>query len=313
MEVSGADTVPPLTFARSLVAWTLDVPVLSVVVVVGVAYLVGVWRVRRSGDSWPVGRTVLFLAGGLGSAIVLTMSCLGTYDRVLFWPYAVQNVLLLSLTPVLLAFGEPVALAGRCLPPRLVDRVRASRVLRVLTFPVVSSLLGAALMLCLYLTPYYDAVLRSDALHELLRLELVVLGCLFFWPMLGGEALPSWCTHPVRVAFGLLDGLVDAVPGLVVMTSMHVIAVGYYVSVRPGWGPSLRYDQQMGGGLMLGLVELVGLPFLAGQFVGWVRADRAEAAALDRRIDELVAERAAAGVEEPELMRPWWETEPPRS
>ncbi|HZX07971.1 cytochrome c oxidase assembly protein [Kribbella sp.] len=280
-------------------------PVLVGLLIVGAAYLIGVRRVRRAGGTWSVGRTLVFFGGGLGSVVVLTMSFLGTYDRVLFWPYAVQNVLLLALTPVLLAFGGPVELIGRNFPS-----VRAARLVKVLTFPAVSTLLGAVLLPLVYFTPYYLAVLQNDVLHELLRLQLVVAGCLFFWPMLGGESLPAWCTPPVRVAIGFLDGLLDALPGILIMTSSGTLAASYYLSVRHGWGPAPHEDQRFGGGIMLTLAEMVGLPFLGGQLVAWIRADRAEAVAVDRRLDQVVAERAAAGEREPELMRPWWETDP---
>ncbi|WP_427888655.1 cytochrome c oxidase assembly protein [Kribbella sp. GL6] len=301
----GREVVSPLTVGDALRAWTVDGPVLVGVLVVGAVYLAGVWRVRRSGGVWPVWRTLVFFGAGLGSVVVLTMSFLGTYDRVLFWPYAVQNVLLLALTPVLLAFGGPVQLIGLNFPS-----LGAGRLVRVLTFPAVSSLLGAALLPLVYFTPYYDAVLQNDVLHQLLRLQLIVVGCLFFWPMLGGESLPAWCTPPVRVAIGFLDGLLDALPGILIMTSPGTLAATYYLSVRHGWGPAPHEDQRFGGGLMLTLAEMVGLPFLAGQLVAWIRADKAEAAAVDRRLDRVVAERAAAGEDEPELMRPWWETDP---
>ncbi|GAA2797128.1 cytochrome c oxidase assembly protein [Kribbella solani] len=305
MEAAMQGDLEPLTVGRALGAWTLDVPVLVGVLVVGGVYLLGVRRAVQRGGSWPVWRTAVFFVGGLGSVVVLTMSFLGAYDRVLFWPYAVQNVLLLALTPVLLAFGGPMQLIALNFPS-----VGSARWLRVLTFPAVSSLLGAALLPLVYFTPYYLAVLQNDVLHELLRLQLVLVGCLFFWPMLGGESLPEWCTPPVRVAIGFLDGLLDALPGILIMTSPGVLAAGYYLSVRHGWGPTPHQDQRLGGGIMLTLAEMVGLPFLAGQLVSWVRADRAEAAAVDRRLDQVVAERVAAGEREPELMRPWWETEP---
>ncbi len=304
--------LPPLTLASAWSHWQLDIPVLVVVAAAAAWYLSAVARLGRSGRAWPRARTLMFLLGGLGSVVVATMSALGVYDRTLFWPEAVQNMLLIGLCPVLLGLGAPLALAtaARRRPahaPRWLEMAG-----RVLTFPLVSSMLGLALLFGLYLTPYYEATLRSDVLHELLRAELLVAGCLFIWPMLGGELLPAWCTHPVRVAIGLVDGLVDALPGLVVMLTGRVIAAGYYRSVGRTWGPTLHWDQTIGGGLMLTLAELVALPFLGGQLLSWIRADAVEAAEVDRRLDEIaVADAAVAGdAGTPELMRPWWETEP---
>ncbi|MGI9008891.1 MAG: cytochrome c oxidase assembly protein [Streptosporangiaceae bacterium] len=309
--IAKGGSLPPLTLASAWSQWRLDIPVL-VVVLAAAAWYLGAARLRRSGRPWPWPRTLMFLLGGLGSIVVATMSALGVYDRTLFWPEAVQNMLLIGLCPVLLGLGAPLRLAAesRRRPgpaPRWLGTAG-----RVLTFPLVSSLLGLALLFWLYLTPYYEATLRSDVLHELLRVQLLVAGCLFVWPMLGGELLPSWCTHPVRVAIGLVDGLVDALPGLVVMLTGRVIARGYYRSVGRTWGPSLHWDQTIGGGLMLTLAELVAVPFIGGQLLSWIRADAVEAAEADRRLDAVaVAQAAAAGdIGTPELMRPWWETEP---
>ncbi|GAA3077772.1 hypothetical protein GCM10020000_74250 [Streptomyces olivoverticillatus] len=41
----------------------------------------------------------------------------------------------------------------------------------------------------------------------------------------------------------------------------------------------------LGGGLMLAIAELVGLPFLVAVFAEWVRAERVRTAELDRRLD----------------------------
>ncbi|MBC7375445.1 MAG: cytochrome c oxidase assembly protein, partial [Frankiales bacterium] len=90
----------PLTSGRWLTGWSLDLPVLVVVVVAAVVYVAATRRVRGRGGSWSTPATAWFLVGGLGSLTVVTCSFLGTYSRVLFWPLAVQDVLLLTLVPV---------------------------------------------------------------------------------------------------------------------------------------------------------------------------------------------------------------------
>ena len=46
------------------------------------------------------------------------MSALAVYSRVLFWPAAVQNILLDLIAPLGLALGDPLTLASRALPER---------------------------------------------------------------------------------------------------------------------------------------------------------------------------------------------------
>jgi putative copper resistance protein D len=143
-------------------------------------------------------------------------------------------------------------------------------------------------------------------------LHLLLAGSLFVMPMLTREAaLPKWCTHPVRAALVFLDGIIDAVPGIVVMTHGTLIAGSWYLRHAPSWAPDVLQDQQLGGGAMISIAELVALPFLLAILVQWARTERAETVALDRRLEaELVPATPAPGAAQTsELVRPWWETE----
>ena len=126
------------------------------------------------------------------------------------------------------------------------------------------------------------------------------------------QTLPAWCTHPVRAALVFLDGIVDAVPGLVVMTHGTLIAGAWYLHHAPSWSPDVQHDQQIGGGAMLGIAELTALPFLLALLYQWARAERLQTAVLDRRLDAELPPAAPASPGQdaaPERVRPWWETE----
>ncbi|WP_373304361.1 cytochrome c oxidase assembly protein [Streptomyces anandii] len=318
------------TVGRLLGSWQLDVPALLLVVVLGALYGAGVLRVRRRGGPWPFARSAAFGLLGLGALVVATMSALAVYDHVLFWPAAVQNILLDLVAPLGLALGDPLRLAVEALPERGAGRVRrvvTGRVVRVLTFPLVSTVLVLATELVVYFTPYFATALRVGWLHELMYLHLLAAGCLFVVPVLTHEqTLPSWCTHPVRAGLVFLDGIVDAVPGVVVMTHGTLIAGAWYLHHAPTWSTDVHHDQQIGGGAMLSIAELVALPFILAILVQWARAERAQNAVLDRRLDEQLVRvvpqpgaaptgtapstaAAASAAPGPELVRPWWETE----
>ncbi|MGK5697700.1 cytochrome c oxidase assembly protein [Streptomyces sp. URMC 128] len=307
--------LPELTVGRLLGSWRLDVPALLLVVLLGALYGLGVARVRGRGCSWPLTRLAAFVLLGLGTIVVATMSGPAVYDHELFWPAAVQNVALDLLAPLGLALGDPLRLAVEALPEGGADRVRrvlTGRLVRTLTFPLVSTVLVLATELTVYFTPYFATALRVGWLHELMYLHLLAAGCLFVLPVLTREqALPVWCTHPVRAALVFLDGIVDALPGLVVMTHGTLIAGAWYLHHAPPWSPDVRRDQQIGGGAMLGIAELAALPFLLTILAQWSRAERAQSAALDRRLDGELAPAApeSGGGPVPDLVRPWWETE----
>jgi cytochrome c oxidase assembly factor CtaG len=291
--------VPELTLSRFLDTWRLDPVALAAVLLFATLYAAGVRGRHRGGGHWPVPRTIAFAALGLGTVVVATMSSLAAYDQVLFWPATVQNVLLGVVAPLGLALGDPIGLAGADL-----------RGLRLLTYPLVSSVLVLTSELTIYCTPYFETALHSDPVRQLMHLQLLLTGCLFILPMLTRqEVLPSWCTHPVRAALVFFDGLLDSVPGVVVMTSGSLMAGHWYAAHHLAWEPSLRYDQMLGGGLMIAIAELVGLPFLIMVFIEWWRAERVRTAALDARLDRELRPAAGAGPGRPELTRPWWETD----
>ncbi|MFF6913674.1 cytochrome c oxidase assembly protein [Streptomyces sp. NPDC012466] len=307
--------LPEPTVGRLLGSWQPDVPALLLVALLGGLYAWGVVRVRGRGGSWPPARSAAFVLLGLGTIVVATMSGLAVYGRELFWPAAVQNVGLDLLAPLGLALGDPLRLAVEALPEGGAGRVRrvlTGRLVGLLTFPLVSTVLVLATELTVYFTPYFATALRVGWLHELLYLHLLAAGCLFVLPVLTREqALPVWCTHPVRAALVFLDGIVDALPGLVVMTHGTLIAGAWYLHHAPPWSPDVHHDQQVGGGAMLGIAELAAIPFLLAVLAQWVRAERAQTAVLDRRLDGELAAVAPAAASEgaPARVRPWWETE----
>ncbi len=333
MSTLAVTVLPELTVARFLTTWELDPVALACVLVLGGLYAGAVRRLRRRGESWPAARTTAFVVLGLGTMVVATMSAFMVYSRVLFWPAAVQNIMLDLLAPLGLALGDPLTLAERALSRsagRRLSAVTGGFAVRVLTFPFVSSALVLASELTIYFTPYFQTALGHYGVRQLMHLQLMFTGCLFVLPMLSRqELLPRWCTYPVRALLVFLDGLFDSVPGVVVMLSGTLVAGPYYAAHPRVWGPSLQRDQQIGGGLMFTIAELVGLPFLFAVFVEWWRSERAKTIELDARLDRELAPVAApapaaasaaatapgpdtpapAAAAPPERVRPWWETE----
>ena len=315
---------PELTFARAVTSWTLDAPVLLVVLAAAGCYLAGVRRVRRGGQRWPAAWVVAFLAGGTGALVIATMSFLGVYQSVLFWPRAVQNVLLLLVAPLFLALGRPLSLliAAR---PRLGSRAEAvvhSRGARILTFPAITALVLIIVPFLLYFTSWYEAGLRNDAVRELTYLALLAPGVVFFWTLLRVDPVPK--AYPYLVSLWVTGAEVvgDAVLGLAIIADEHLIAGSYYQALGRPWGPSLRTDQVIGGGALWILGDLVGLPFVAAMLIQMIREDEQEAAEVDAELDaseQRAAQQAAAvedGTAPDELApaaaegRPWWESDP---
>ncbi len=266
----------------------------ALVLLVGGVYLIGVWRLRGRGDTWPVGRTLSFVVLGLGTIAIATLSGLAAYDESLFGAHMVQHMLLTMVASVFLALGAPVTLALRTLPrgPRkALLGLLHSRVVAVLTFPLFPWLLFVASPFALYFTGWYEATLDNRLLHELLHVHFLAVGCLFFWPLLGLDPVPGRVSHPMRMLLAASTLPFHAFLGVSVMSvepdGRGLLAPDHYLAIHT-MAESV-FQQQLGGGLLWASGDLVGLLFVFTMLFQWMRASEREAAREDRRLDRLEA------------------------
>ena len=272
---------------------------LLLVLVPAAAYVVGVHRLRARGDRWPVGRTIAFLGGGLGTIAVATLSGLAAYDTSLFAVHMVQHMLLSMVATVFLALGAPVTLALRTLPQRprrLLLRLLHSRLAEIVSFPLLPWVLFVASPFALYFSGWYAATLDSAVLHELLHVHFLLVGSLFFWPLLGVDPVPGRSGHPFRMLLVAATLPFHAFLGVAIMSvepdGRGLLAGEHYLPLH-GLAESV-YQQQLGGGLLWASGDIIGLMFLAVLLTQWMRASEREASREDRRLDRLEAAGAAA-------------------
>ena len=288
--------LPEFTLGRVVTETSLEpVPFLLTVWIAGL-YLVGVGVLRRRGDRWPVGRTVAFVPVGMGLFWFATSSGLAAYDTTLLSVHMVQHMVLSMLVPLALALGAPVTLALRTLPARPRRWLLAclhSRVARVLSFPPLAFLLYVVSPWALYFSGWYDATLAHAWLHELMHLHLVVVGTLFFWPIVGVDPVPGRVGYPFRMLLVVLTLPFHAFLGVTIMGQDTLLGGEHYEALRRlpgyGWLPDALDDQHLAGGLLWSSGDLVGLLLFGVLFAQWVRASIKEAAREDRRLDRLEA------------------------
>ena len=257
-------------------------------------YVVGVLVLRRRGDHWPVGRTLSFVVVGMGLFLFATSSGLAAYDTTLLSVHMVQHMVLSMLVPLALALGAPITLALRTLPARprrwLLVGLH-SRVARVLSFPPLTFALYVLSPWALYFTGWYDASLSSAYVHEMMHLHLVLVGSLFFWPLVGIDPVPGRVGYPFRVLLVVLTLPFHAFLGVTIMGQTALLGGDWYPSLHQGpmgvWLPDPLDDQHVAGGILWGAGDLVGLVFFVVLFVQWVRSSMREAAREDRRLDLL--------------------------
>ena len=56
----------------------------------------------------------------------------------------------------------------------------------MLSFPPLAFALFVLSPWVLYFSPWYDASLHSEYVHEMMHVHLVLVGSFFLWPMVGG-------------------------------------------------------------------------------------------------------------------------------
>lgn len=287
-----ADGLPPFGPLAVLGQPRVQVLPTAVLLLLAGLYLVAVSRLRARGDAWPVGRTVSFVVLGLGTIAVATLSGLASYDTSLFGVHMVQHMLLTMVASVFLALGAPVTLALRTLPPRPRRALLAllhSRLVGLVSFPLVGWLLFVASPFALYFSGWYEATLDSRVLHDLLHVHFLLVGSLFFWPLLGVDPVPGRVSHPMRMLLAASTLPFHAFLGVAVMSvepdGRGLLAPDHYLRVHDL--AQAVYQQQVGGGLLWASGDVVGLLFTFTLLAQWMRASEREAAREDRKLDRL--------------------------
>jgi putative membrane protein len=307
--VNGALGTP--LFAHGLAAasashWDVNLLIVLPLMVTAVLYAIGVarlWRRAGAGRGIPAWSALSF-AIGWAVLFVALVSPVAWLSSVLFSVHMTQHMLLMLVGAPLITFGQPLLAWTWTLDDR--RRVRAAHALRrgwtlrlwrSLTAPVCVFLLHALVLWVWHVPSWYEAALRSDAIHAAQHLSLVLVASLFWWAMVQGR-------------YG--RGGYGAGVCYVFLTAIHSSALGALLGVSnrlwypeygrqaTAWQVDALADQQLAGLLMwvpAGVVFMVfGLALLAawlGEAERRVRFGATDAAA--RRLLLLALAMSLAG------------------
>jgi len=285
---------PEPTPWRLLTGYSADAAGMLIVAMAGALYLAGVLALRRRGDTWPVGRIVAFGAGLLVLAWS-TFGGLGAYSHVLFSAHMVSHMLLAMVAPILLILGAPITLALRTLPsarvpgelgPRQVLlAVLHSRVVRVLSHPIVAAAIFVGSLYAIYFTGLFDWLMENHLGHAWMEIHFLLAGALFFWILVGIDPTPRTLAPLWRFGLLLIVMPFHAFFSIALMSSETVVGLDYWRLLDRPYRTDLLQDQYLGGSLSWALGELPIVLVLLAVFVQWVRSDRREARRVDRAAD----------------------------
>jgi cytochrome c oxidase assembly factor CtaG len=271
--------LPPFSLLQAVIRWQFAPVVTGCVVLAAGLYLWGVLRVRRRHPArpWPAWRTAMFL-GGLAVVVIATEAGIGSYDDVLFWDHMVQHLLLLMVAPPMLVVGQPATLllhASRNPVHTWTKKLLRSNPVTLITWPPLGTALYAGTIVGTHLTGFMNLVLTNSSVHDAEHALYLVVGYLYFLPLIGREPIKWRVSYPTRIFLLFIAMPVDAFTGLVLGSEggnpFPSMAVG-----RPAWAPSPIDDVHIGGAVMW--VGGAGIMFvlMLTVFFAWSRVVRAD-------------------------------------
>jgi cytochrome c oxidase assembly factor CtaG len=247
----GSSELPPFGWLEVVSRWQFAPVVTVATILLAVLYLWGVMRVRRRHPArpWSLFRTVLFFLGLL-VIVFATESGIGTYDDTLFWDHMIQHLMLIMIAPPLLVGGQPVTLlmhASRNPLHTWVKRIVRSRPIAFLTWPFFGITAYVATIVGTHLTSFMNLVLTNSAAHNGEHVLYLVVGYLYFLPLIGREPIRWKVSYPLRMFLLFLAMPVDAFTGVILGSE----STDPFVPMEPrSWGPSPIDDVHTGGAVM---------------------------------------------------------------
>ncbi|SDJ16390.1 cytochrome c oxidase assembly protein [Nonomuraea jiangxiensis] len=302
-ELLGFPLPAEITLGNVFTLWWFDLFFAAVALLLALLYVLGVWRLGRRGDRWPVSRTVSWLVG-VALLVFATQSGLARYAKVMFDMHMIEHMTLSMIVPIFLVLGAPVTLALRALKPaaKRGDRgprewlttILHSRFTKVITHPVVATSIFVGSTYALYFTSLFESAMTEHLGHIWMTLHFLISGSLFFWVIIGVDPGPNRLPYFGRLLMLFVTMPFHAFFGIALMMMGSVIASGWYEQLGRTWGDTLLQTQRDGGAIAWGFGEIPTLIVLLTIAVQWYRDDDRQARRADRR-----AERTGAG--DPEL------------
>jgi putative membrane protein len=283
---------PAPSFPQLLLEWRMEPIVPLALATAAIAWVVLTRRVarRHPAHPHPAWRNAAFLAG-LAALAVALLSPIEAYEGELFSVHMLQHMLLELVAAPLLLLGAPATLALRAASPAMRGRLLAvlhSRVVTVVSFPLLAWLLFAAVNWGWHFSALYDQALETPWLHDIQHLTFLGAALLFWWPVVGADPARWRLPYPVRLFYLFLAMPQNSFLGIALMSAPAALYPHYLTNSR-SWGPTAAVDQSVGGMLMWVGGDVVFLLAMGFVVAAWVRAEDRRVARADAREDARIA------------------------
>jgi putative copper resistance protein D len=291
--LTGEPLPPELTMETFFTQWKLDILWALIALWAIGAYLVAVRRLKARGDSWPIARTISWVAGML-LLIFVTSGSLNVYQEYLFSVHMVAHMFLTMAIPVLLVPGAPVTLLTRAVQKRA-DSSRGVRewvlwavhtkYAEFVSHPLVAAANFAASLVVFYFTPLFEWATREHIGHQWMIVHFLITGYLFVQSLIGIDPGPSRLGYPFRIVTLIGVMAFHAFFGLALMGGTGLLLPDWFGAMGRTWGLTPLEDQQSGGAIAWGIGEIPTIILTIIVSVQWFRSDNRDSKRLDRASD----------------------------
>ena len=293
---------PELTLDRWFTSFDLDVLWIAAVGFGVFLYIVGIVRLRRRGDAWPVHRTIFWMLG-LALLLWVTSGPINAYQDYLFSVHMAGHMLLSMAIPVLLVAGAPITLALRSIHKRD-DGTRGGRewilwavhspYSRFITNPFVAAGIFAVSLWAFYFTDLVRWAMYDHLGHEWMIIHFLISGYLFAMTLIGVDPIPYRLPYAGRLITLIAVMATHAFFGMAIMMQSGLFVAEWFGAMGRTWGPTPMEDQYIGGGIAWSVGEIPTLILAVTVAIQWSRSD----VRLQRRRDRHADRTGDAELEE---------------
>ncbi len=260
----------------------LSLVALAVEVILSGLYLRGTRLLKARGRHWAHLRTTSFIAG-MALVFIATGSGLASYDDTVFTIHVVQHLLLMNLAPILIALSAPVTLlmqASKRSVQSAAIRFLHSKLVSIITFPVLAWLANWATMYIYFLTPIYRLSIEHPLFHDYTHLHFLIAGLIFWTTLIGLDPIRWKMTYGAKLAYLLLGIPFGSFIGIALM------------SMRTTVSPAISLGDVHSGGAILWIFEEIFTVAAIGIiFLQWANHEERIANRADRDLDRLANEQ----------------------
>ncbi|WP_090588458.1 cytochrome c oxidase assembly protein [Arthrobacter subterraneus] len=233
-------------------------------------YLFGLIRLRSRDVKWPLMRTASW-SGGVLILFYVTNGGLNDYQNFLVSAQILAQTALMTVIPLLLVLGRPVALLiaatnaradGAMGPREWVRFISRSRPARLLTSTYATTTLLIVSVGVFYASPLLEWAAMELLGHQWMVAYFLAVGCLFVNSVLRSSRMRQEPRSRLLLMGLIVPSMFYVLLGLGIINSGYLLSADWYAAMESPWGIDPLEDQQSGGWYILGL-GLIQLSILA--------------------------------------------------